>query len=94
MALLLPDHALLPMQVPIPQPKLWSPDTPHLYSVDVWIVDVKTAQAAAGSLQEPVVLSIDHVQSYTAMRKISLGKDRSGALRLMLNGVFVFHVRV
>lgn len=79
------------MQVSIPEPKLWSPDSPHLYGVDLWIVDVRASTLAVGSPQEAA--AIDHVQSYAAMRKVSLGKDRSGALRIMLNDVFVFNVR-
>ena len=76
--------------MPIPEPKLWFPDSPHLYDVDVWIVDKKSAEAS--SAKDPAG-AMDHVKSYTAMRKSALGKDRNGSLRLMLNDVFIFQVR-
>jgi hypothetical protein len=57
----------------IPNAKLWTPDSPHLYSLR--IVD------AAGT---------DKVDSYFAMRKISLGKDKDGITRIMLNNQPVF----
>lgn len=84
------DHiAVLAVQVPIPEPKLWFPDSPHLYDVDVWIVDKKSADASTA--KDPAG-AMDHVKCYTAMRKSALGKDRNGSLRLMLNDVFIFQV--
>ena len=64
------------LTIPIPEPKLWSPDTPHLYDLQV------TAKSEAGS--------VDTVMSYFAMRKISLGKDAKGQNRILLNNKFVF----
>ena len=62
--------------IPIPSPKLWSPDNPFLYDLKVAIVrDGKT---------------VDEVMSYFGMRKIALGKDAKGITRPMLNGKFVF----
>lgn len=58
----------------IPNPKLWSPDSPFLYDV--------TADAGEGENQ-------DHVASYFGMRKISLGDD-NGVKKLFLNNHFVF----
>ena len=60
----------------IPKPKLWSPEHPFLYQLKI----------AIGRGQKP----IDEVQSYFAMRKISLGKDEKGVTRLMLNNKPVF----
>ena len=63
------------LTLPIPNPRLWSPDDPHLYTLKI-------------SLGE----NADSVESYFAMRKISLGKDDSGRNRVFLNNKFVFQV--
>lgn len=60
-----------------PNAKLWSPDTPYLY-------DVKIAITRNGKV-------IDSVESYTAMRKFSIGKDKWGTTRMMLNNKPIFH---
>lgn len=57
-------------------PKLWGPGSPHLYDVRVKLLSGSQVQ--------------DSVESYFAMRKISLGKDEKGITRVMLNGKFVF----
>ena len=62
----------------ISNPKLWSPDSPHLYDLHV---SMKTGSNV-----------VDVVTSYFGMRKIALGKDGNGITRLMLNGKFVFQV--
>lgn len=62
--------------VSIPSAKLWTPEHPYLYTVDVTLLNNnKTA---------------DQFSSYFAMRKIALGKDANGLLRLMLNNKPVF----
>ena len=71
----------------MPNALLWSPDSPFLYDVDVWIVDAKSAASASD------VTTVDHVKSYMGMRKISLGRDEAGTTRMMLNDEFVFQVR-
>ena len=71
-------------QVDVPNARLWSPDSPYLYDLDVWIVDAKSAASASD------VTMVDHVRSYCGMRKISLGRDSQGTLRLMLNDEFIF----
>ena len=68
--------------VNIPNPKLWSPDSPALYDVQVSLLDPKTQQAG----QPP----LDHVRSYFGMRKVSLGKDENGITRILLNNRFLF----
>lgn len=55
----------------IPSPKLWSPDSPSLYQLEV-------------SLYRNNV-EVDKVDSYFAMRKISMVKDGQGFQRLQLN---------
>ncbi len=57
--------------ISIKNPKLWSPEHPHLYTL--------TAALKLGDR------TVDKVESYFGMRKISLGKDAKGFTRLMLN---------
>ncbi len=61
----------------IKNPKLWSPDNPHLYGLEV--IFKQNGQI------------IDKVESYFGMRKISIGKDKNGYQRLKLNNEFLFH---
>jgi beta-galactosidase/beta-glucuronidase len=60
----------------IPHTKLWTPDTPHLYELEVSLLDEKKV--------------LDRVDSYFAMRKFSVDKDPQGVTRLMLNNQPVF----
>lgn len=62
--------------LPVPEPKLWSPDTPFLYDLKV-------------SIDRKGVI-VDEVKGYFAMRKISVSPDANGTLRIMLNNSFVF----
>jgi len=62
--------------VPIANPKLWSPDSPHLYDLQIQL------------LQDGRVA--DSVNSYAGLRKIEVAKDDSGVNRLMLNGKVLF----
>ena len=64
------------LEVNLEEPKLWSPDSPHLYDL--------TLTLHQGDQQ------FDEVSSYFGMRKISLGKDEKGVLRVMLNNKFLF----
>jgi hypothetical protein len=59
-------------------PKLWSPDSPHLY-------DLKVELLGNGEV-------IDTVQSYFALREIRLGKDAQGRTVILLNNKPVFQV--
>lgn len=61
----------------IKNPKLWTPDDPFLYDLELVLIDAFGKET-------------DHVKSYFAMRKISLGKDEQGLTRLMLNNQFIF----
>ena len=63
------------LSVPVPDAKLWSPDSPFLYNLEV-------------SLQQDGK-EVDRVQSYFGMRKIELGEE-NGVKKMMLNGKFVF----
>lgn len=62
----------------IPGAKLWSPDHPNLYGLDIKVV-------SGGK-------TVDVVSSYTAMRKISQGKSKSGHLVMMLNNKPMFQM--
>ena len=66
------------LKLAIPDPKLWSPDSPHLYDLSVTLKSGDTV--------------VDSVTSYFGMRKIALGKDEKGITRPMLNGKFIFQV--
>jgi beta-galactosidase/beta-glucuronidase len=66
------------LKLTIPNPKLWSPDSPHLYDLHV---SLKSGDKV-----------VDAVSSYFGMRKIALGKDDKGVTRMMLNGKYVFQV--
>jgi len=60
----------------IPNPKLWSPESPFLYDIKFELID-------AGKV-------IDTVRSYFGMRKIALGKDAKGRTCIELNNKPVF----
>lgn len=70
-----------PFRIKVEDPKLWSPDNPYLYEVDVLVSE--------NDLQSKFV---DRVSTYFAMRKISVGKDDKGILRLMLNNKPLFQL--
>ncbi|SHJ86497.1 Glycosyl hydrolases family 2 [Nocardiopsis flavescens] len=63
--------------VPVPDPRLWSPDDPFLYDLDV-------------SLERDGE-TVDEVEGYTGMRSITTG-EVDGVLRPLLNGEYVFQV--
>lgn len=56
--------------------KLWSPDVPFLYDVEVGLY-------SGGRL-------MDRVKSYAAMRKFSTRRDKDGIMRLQLNNKAIF----
>ena len=62
--------------LPMKDPRLWSPDDPFLYDLEISVI-------RKGKV-------IDEVKSYFAMRKSSLKADENGVLRMMLNNEFVF----
>ncbi|MFC3881354.1 glycoside hydrolase family 2 protein [Algoriphagus namhaensis] len=64
------------IQIPISNPKAWSPDEPFLYDVTVQLMDGKKV--------------LDEVTSYTAYRDIRMAEDQDGFQRLMLNGEALF----
>jgi len=60
-----------PLIVPLIQPKPWSPESPHLYDLEVTLCQKDTI--------------LDRVQSYFGLRKYSLARGRDGLLRFYLN---------
>ena len=64
------------VEIPVPDARLWTPDDPYLYDLEVSLVrDGKTQ---------------DRVQSYCAMRKVGMSPDKDGILRLTLNEKPIF----
>ncbi len=76
-----------PFQVEIPNPRLWWPEDPFLYDVDILL------KTAGGTI-------VDAVESYFGMRKISLGefyqddrgRPRGPFQKILLNNEFVFQM--
>jgi hypothetical protein len=62
----------------IPNPKVWSPESPFLYEVRVALLDGDKV--------------IDSATSYFAVRDMTLGKDKNEVSRLFLNGKPYFQV--
>lgn len=67
-----------PIELPIAQAKLWSPESPFLY-------DLRVELKREGQV-------VDSVSSYFGMRKVALGPDAKGITRLQVNGKPVFQV--
>lgn len=57
-------------------PKLWSPDSPFLYGLNISILRGGAA--------------IDSIEGYTAMREVTVQKDADGHKRMLLNGEPLF----
>jgi hypothetical protein len=60
----------------IPSPKLWTPESPELYQMEVTLLK-------SGKV-------LDKVDSYFAMRKVSVVKDAQGFQRIQLNNKTIF----
>ena len=76
--------------LPVPNEKLWSPDNPHLYGISIALGEETSQEQDRQGKPTPGYTDIDHVAGYFAMRKISLGKDENGILRLCLNNKPLF----
>ncbi len=63
--------------IPIPYPRLWSPDNPFLYDLKVSLIENNRI--------------IDGVSSYFGMRKIEIKKAADGFTRIFLNNQVSFH---
>lgn len=67
------------LEVTIDEPKLWSPDSPYLYSLQVALLDEQ------GNV-------VDEVESYAGIRTVGKQRDEDGHLRFTLNGKVLFHL--
>jgi hypothetical protein len=65
------------LDLPIPNPKLWSPDSPFLYDLQISVVSNGTTN--------------DTLTSYFGMRKISIGIV-NGVRKMFLNNQFLFEM--
>ncbi len=66
------------LSVTVANPRLWSPDAPHLYDLRIMLLD------ARGTV-------VDRVQSYAGIRTVGKAKGADGHWRFTLNGQPVFH---
>lgn len=66
------------VSVQIEDASTWSPESPHLYDLEVEILD------AAGR-------RLDRVESYAGIRTLGKAREAAGHLRLTLNGEPIFH---
>ncbi len=67
------------LSVSVNNAKLWTPDSPHLYTLEIELLD------AQGS-------TVDRVSSYAGIRSAGKARDAAGHLRFTLNGREIFHL--
>jgi len=67
-----------PISLKISSVRRWSPSDPFLYELKIELV-------RAGKV-------VDEIESYFAMRKVEIGKDARGIVRILLNGAFTMQV--
>ena len=65
------------LSVRIPDAKLWTPESPHLYDITMELLDGDRV--------------VDVVESYAAMRELGVQRGPAGHIRMTLNGKVVFH---
>lgn len=68
------------LQLSVPNPQLWSPNTPFLYDLSVRLLYNNKV--------------VDTVASYFGMRKIEIKKDENGQERIFLNGKYTYNLGV
>src|SRR6266581_3450511 len=66
------------VHVAVPNAKLWSPDSPFLYALNLTLLDGRKR--------------VDQVESYFGMRKIAMARDDKGRLRMQLNNTNYFQL--
>ncbi len=84
------------LEIHVKDPKLWSPDSPFLYELDVSIgregsrksISPPGPREATTTMVE--LTNLDRVRSYFGMRKIEVHKDEHGINRLFLNNKPLF----
>ena len=62
----------------VPNAKLWAPGSPHLYDLEVTLLD-------------PAGNALDTVRSYAGIRDVGKVKDANGHWRFTINGEPIFH---
>jgi beta-galactosidase/beta-glucuronidase len=62
----------------VPKAKLWTPKCPHLYDIEVTLLDTD------GKI-------VDQVAAYAGIRTVGKSKDKDGHWRFTLNGKEIFH---
>lgn len=67
-----------PSTLRISYPRRWSPSDPFLYDLQIELL-------RSGE-------RLDEIESYFAMRKVEIGKDSRGIVRILLNGAFTMQV--
>lgn len=70
-----------PFRIKLHKPKLWTPDTPTLYTARI------QAWSGGGGGKNK---DVDEAESYFAFRTVGVGKDADGVQRLLLNGKPLF----
>jgi len=66
------------LKVPVPNAKLWSPDSPFLYDLEVTLLNGAR--------------TVDSVGSYFGMREVGTKAGADGKLRIALNGKILFNM--
>ena len=66
-------------EIVVPDARLWSPTSPHLYDLEITLFD-----------EDGAVL--DRVSSYAGIRSIGKRRDQDGHLRFTLNGEVIFQL--
>ncbi len=77
------------LEILLKDPKLWTPDNPHLYDLRV-MLGRKSSEKNTGSRTVVSYDYVDQMTTYFAMRKIALAKDEAGINRLFLNNKPLF----
>ncbi len=68
-----------PLVANVRDAQLWSPEHPNLYDLRIWLTDELDNK-------------VDSVESYSAFREVSIGKDALGRNAILLNGKPTFMV--
>lgn len=78
------------LEIRLAEPRLWTPESPHLYDLEVSLAAEDETKSVAGRGMTTMWEGVDSVQSYFAMRKIEVKKDESDMNRLFLNNKPLF----
>ena len=78
------------LEIPLADPNLWTPDSPHLYDLKVMIARKGRETTVEGIGTTTDWEGVDSIESYFAMRKIEVAKDEEGINRLLLNSKPLF----